>query len=98
MCIFLFQFIGLVSVEENNVKPNQSLSNLTIDYSAALFIEVASWSWVAVGCCYVAFGICCGQRYLHNVNEDYSNRLKERKRIFEVGLESDAALSRQMVD
>mmetsp|Transcript_7562 Transcript_7562/g.18756 ORF Transcript_7562/g.18756 Transcript_7562/m.18756 type:complete len:89 (-) Transcript_7562:1191-1457(-) len=87
----------MVSVEENNIKPNQSINALPVDYSAAVFIEAASWMMFGVGCCYVIFGLCCGQRYLNKLRGDHSNRLAERKRIFEEGLRSDDALSRQMI-
>jgi len=87
----------MVSVEENNLKPSQSLANIPVDYTAALFIETASWMMFVIGCLYVGFGLCCGQRFMNKVREDYSNRLSERKRIFEEGLRSDAALSRQMI-
>ena len=86
--LFELQFLGIVSLDENNVKPNQSLSSLTVDYDAvpALFIETASLMMVAVGGCYTAFGLCCGQRYLTKVRKDYADRLEERKRIFQEGL------------
>lgn len=84
-------------MEENNIKPSQSIHTLPVDYTAALFIETASWMMVAVGCCYVGFGLICGQRYLNKVRGDYYHRVAERKRIFEEGLQSDSALSRQMI-
>ena len=80
------QFVGIVSLDENNVKPNQTLSTMPVDYGAALFIETASLTMVAIGGCYTAFGLCCGQRYLTKVRQDYATRLAERKRIFEEGL------------
>jgi hypothetical protein len=87
---YFYAFIGLVSLEENNINPAQSLSALPVDYSAALFIETASWSICAVGVLYFGFGLCCGQRYLGYARDDYLHRKKERKRIFEEGLRSDS--------
>jgi hypothetical protein len=86
MLFELAQFVGIVSLDENNVRPNQTLGTLPVDYGAALFIETASLMMVAIGGCYTAFGLCCGQRYLTKVREDYGERLAERKRIFEEGL------------
>ncbi len=84
--LFELQFLGIVSLDENNVKPNLSLSTLPVDDAPALFIETASLMMVAIGGCYTAFGLCCGQRYLTKVRKDYADRLEEWKRIFEVGL------------
>ena len=84
--LFVRQFLGIVSLDENNVEPIQSLSTLPVDDAPALFIETASLMMVAIGGCYTAFGLCCGQRYLTKVRKDYADRLEERKRIFEVGL------------
>ena len=80
------------------MKPEQSavdLANLTIDYSAAMFIEVASWMMAVLGLAYCVFGLFCGQHYVTNVNANHKDRLKERKRIFDEGLRSDA-LSNQI--
>ena len=86
MLFELAHFVGIVSLDENNVRPNQTLGTLPVDYGAALFIETASLMMVTIGGCYTAFGLCCGQRYLTKVREDYGERLAERKRIFEEGL------------
>ncbi|KAL7532269.1 hypothetical protein ACHAWF_004069, partial [Thalassiosira exigua] len=94
---YFYAFIGVVSLEENDLKPSKPLSALPVDYTAALFIEVSSWMMFANGAIYLLFGLCCGQRFMNNVRDNYSERLAERKRIFEQGLQSDTALSRQMV-
>lgn len=96
---YFYVFLGLVSTEENNIKPSKGsvVSNLPVDYTAALFIETASWAMVAIGILYFLSGLCCGQYYINKVREDHSNRLAERKRIFEVGMKSEAALSNQMI-
>ena len=80
------------------MKPDQSaldLANLTIDYSAAMFIEVASWMMAVLGLAYCVFGVFCGQHYVTKANADHKDRVKERKRIFDEGLRSDA-LSKQI--
>jgi len=96
---YFYVFLGLVSTEENNIKPSKVsvVGNLPVDYTAALFIETASWAMVAVGIIYFLSGLCCAQYYINKVREDHSNRLAERKRIFELGMKSEAALSNQMV-
>lgn len=78
--LYLCQFIGLVSTEENNLKPKSSLSALPIDYTAALFIETASWAMVCVGTIYFLSGLLCGQRYINRVRDDHTQRLAERKK------------------
>eukprot|EP00584_Thalassiosira_punctigera_P027230 CAMPEP_0172579342 /NCGR_PEP_ID=MMETSP1067-20121228/139198_1 /TAXON_ID=265564 ORGANISM="Thalassiosira punctigera, Strain Tpunct2005C2" /NCGR_SAMPLE_ID=MMETSP1067 /ASSEMBLY_ACC=CAM_ASM_000444 /LENGTH=227 /DNA_ID=CAMNT_0013372059 /DNA_START=32 /DNA_END=715 /DNA_ORIENTATION=- len=96
---YFYAFIGLVSTEENNLKPKPSspLTDMPVDYTAALFIETSSWAMVAVGILYLLFGLCCGQHYLGRVKDDHSNRVAERERTFEEGVQSDTALSRQMI-
>ena len=83
---YLYAFIGLVSLEENNLQPTSaSLTTLPFDYSAALFIETASTMMLVVGCCYTALGVCCGQRYYNKMISDYTKRLSDRKKMFEEG-------------
>lgn len=95
---YFYAFIGIVSVEENDVKELPlDLAKMTVDAPATVFIETASWMMFAAGVTYVVFGMCCGQRYLNRVKGDYSERVEERKRIFEVGLRSDNGLSKQMI-
>lgn len=95
---YFYAFIGMVSLEENNIKPKEGsdLTTIPVDYTAAMFIETASWMMVGLGVCYVIFGLCCGQRYLYKVKDDYSERLTEQKRMFEQGSRSDSVLSGQM--
>lgn len=91
---YFYAFIGMVSIEENNLKPSTStLSSLPVDYSADLFIETSSWMMFSIGIIYLTLGLCCGQRYVSHVREDYKNRLAQRRRIFERGLSSDTAFS-----
>eukprot|EP00571_Detonula_confervacea_P011682 CAMPEP_0172313580 /NCGR_PEP_ID=MMETSP1058-20130122/20508_1 /TAXON_ID=83371 /ORGANISM="Detonula confervacea, Strain CCMP 353" /LENGTH=180 /DNA_ID=CAMNT_0013027255 /DNA_START=1 /DNA_END=540 /DNA_ORIENTATION=- len=41
---YFYAFIGMVSLEENNIKSSSSsLNALPVDYTAAIFIETASW-------------------------------------------------------
>lgn len=94
---YFYMFIGIVSVEENDVKPGQNMSTLPFDYTAAIFIETASWMMVGLGAVYFIFGLCCGGNYINKKRDDYSKRVAERKRIFEQGLSSDTALSKQMI-
>ena len=46
MLFELAQFVGIVSLDENNVRPNQTLGTLPVDWGAALFIETASLMWL----------------------------------------------------
>jgi len=86
---YFYAFIGVVSVEENNLKPSSgALNTLPIDYTAALFIETASWMMFVIGILYILFGLCCCQVYQTKVRENYKERLAERKKIFEDGLNS----------
>mmetsp|Transcript_11382 Transcript_11382/g.17381 ORF Transcript_11382/g.17381 Transcript_11382/m.17381 type:complete len:235 (+) Transcript_11382:82-786(+) len=86
---YLYAFIGLVSVEENNLKPSSGdLNTLPIDYTAALFIETASWMMFVIGVLYISLGLCCCQVYQKKVRENYKERVAERKKIFEDGLTS----------
>ena len=86
---YLYAFIGLVSVEENNLKPSSGdLNTLPIDYTAALFIETASWMMFVIGILYISLGLCCCQVYQTKVRENYKERVAERKKIFEDGLTS----------
>lgn len=95
---YFYAFIGLVSVEENEVKSDMPLNSIVGSYSAAMFIETVSWMIFAVGVLYSVFGLCCGQLYVNKVRDNYSERLAERKRIFEEGLNSDtAAVSKQLM-
>jgi hypothetical protein len=84
---YFYAFIGVVSVEENNLKPSGvSLNALPFDYTAALFIETTSWMMFAVGILYMSLGLCCCQVYQTKVREHYKERLAERKKVFEEGL------------
>jgi hypothetical protein len=87
---YFYAFIGVVSVEENNLKPSSGapLKTLPVDYTAALFIETASWMMFVIGILYISFGLCCCQVYQTKVRENYKERLAERKKIFEDGLNS----------
>ncbi len=86
---YLYAFIGLVSVEENNLKPSSgALNTLPIDYTAALFIETASWMMFVIGILYISLGLCCCQVYQTKVRENYKERVAERKKVFEDGLTS----------
>ena len=86
---YFYCFIGVVSVEENNLKPSSgALNALPFDYTAALFIETVSWMMFVIGVLYISFGLCCCQVYQTKVRENYKDRLAERKKIFEEGLNS----------
>ena len=86
---YLYAFIGVVSVEENNLKPSSgALNTLPFDYTAALFIETASWLMFFIGILYISLGLCCCQVYQAKVRENYKDRVAERKKIFEDGLTS----------
>ena len=65
-----------------------SLNALPFDYTAALFIETVSWMMFVIGVLYISFGLCCCQVYQTKVRENYKDRLAERKKIFEDGLNS----------
>lgn len=85
---YFYCFIGVVSVEENNLKPSSgALNALPFDYTAALFIETVSWMMFVIGVLYICFGLCCCQVYQTKVRENYKDRLAERKKISE-GLNS----------
>lgn len=91
---YFYAFVGLVSLEENNLQPTTaSLSTLPFDYSAALFIETSSTMMLVVGCCYSAFGLCCGQRYMNKVRSDYKKRLSDKKKMFENGSDTKGLMS-----
>ena len=86
---YLYAFIGVVSVEENNLKPSSgALNTLPFDYTAALFIETTSWMMFVIGILYIALGLCCCQVYESKVRDNYKNRVAQRKKIFEDGLTS----------
>jgi len=86
---YIYAFIGLVSVEENNLKPSSgALNTLPIDYTAAVFIETASWMMFVMGILYISLSLCCCQLIQTKVRENYKERVAERKKIFEDGLTS----------
>lgn len=91
---YFYAFIGIVSIEENNLKSSTadySFATLTSSYSAIMFIEVTSWMMFALGVFFIFFGLCCCQRYHAKVREEYTNRMAERKRMFgESGLRSNS--------
>jgi hypothetical protein len=96
----VLQFLGIVSLEENNVKPNENLkfslsavSSLSAEISAELFVEVSSLMVTAIGVCYVFFGMCCGQRYLTKIRKDYDDGLAEQRKVSN----DDLRLSKQMI-
>ena len=86
---YFYAFIGLVSVEENNLKPSSgALETLPVDYTAALFIETASWMMFVIGALYLSLGSCCCQLYQTKVRDNYKDRVAERKKLFEGGMSS----------
>lgn len=86
---YFYAFIAVVSVEENNLKPSSgALNTLPIDYTAALFIETASWMMFVIGILFISLGLCCCQVYQTKVRENHKDRLAERKKIFRDGLTS----------
>mmetsp|Transcript_1756 Transcript_1756/g.3850 ORF Transcript_1756/g.3850 Transcript_1756/m.3850 type:complete len:243 (+) Transcript_1756:152-880(+) len=92
---YFYAFVGVVSVEENNLKPRNaseySFAALTSSYSSAMFIEVASWMMFVLGVLYIIFGLLFGQRYHNKLREDYNNRVTERRRMLgESGLRSNS--------
>ena len=91
---YLYAFAGLVSMEENNVRPTSAtLTTLPLDYSAALFIETASTMMFVVGCIYAAFGLVCGQRLYNKIRSDYKKRLSDKKKVFENGSDTKGLMS-----
>ncbi len=92
---YFYAFVGVVSVEENNLKPKNasefSFATLTSSYSSAMFIEVTSWMMFVLGVMYISFGLLFGQRYHNKLREDYNNRITERRRMLgESGLRSNS--------
>ena len=91
---YLYAFVGLVSMEENNVRPTSAtLTTLPLDYSAALFIETASTMMFVVGCIYAALGLVCGQRLYNKIRSDYKKRLSDNKKLFENGSDTKGLMS-----
>ncbi len=42
-----------------------------------LFIEIASWWIIGIGCAYFLLGLICMKRVLHRCREQYQTRLRE---------------------
>lgn len=76
---FLYTFLGVVAKEQHiaMVAKGSIPKKYWDGVWTNLFIEVASWWIIGIGCAYFLLGLICMKRVLHRCREQYQTRLRE---------------------